>query len=279
MCFSRPIYGRNRWDAKAVPGFFSLSRLEIPNWVAGCFRFLVATIIFIQVNSAQAQLNRPNEIEYASPDQSVWTTKLNERGEPDNPLLSLASALFTKAGIPWHGKSYPAARLFKNLQDGTSQFSMLVKVPTLQECCLWSKRPVTTAEIKVYRLNDKAPVKTAEDLTGKTVITIRGYSYGGLRNFINDEKNHVANNESPTHAAGFKMLASGRADYLIDYAGPATEILAGEPVSGLQSDTLLRQDVHLVLSKSYPEAAKVMAQLEIIASSLDIPAILKAHGK
>lgn len=251
----------------------------MPHWISRWSWFLLVTILIAQTHSAQAQSSRPNEIEYASPDQSVWTTKLNEQGGPDNPLLSVASALFAKAGIPWHGKSYPATRLFKNLQDGISQFSMLVKVPALQECCLWSKKPVTTAEIRVYRLNDKAPIKTFEDLTGKTVITIRGYSYGGLRNFINDEKNRVANNESPTHAAGFKMLANGRADYLIDYAGPATEILASEPLSGIQSDTLLRQDVYLVLSKTWPEAAKVMAQLEIIAGSLDIPAIIKAHGK
>ena len=262
-----------------MPRLSCLKRIEIPHWITGWFRLLLATFIFAQAHIAQAQSLQANEIEYASPDQSVWTTKLNARGEPDNPLLSVASALFTKAGIPWHGKSYPAVRLFKNLQDGTSQFSMLVKAPTLQECCLWSKKPVTTAEIRVYRLDDKAPIKAIDDLTGKTVITIRGYSYGGLRNFINDEKNRIANNDSPTHAAGFKMLANGRADYLIDYAGPASEILASEPVTGLQSDMLLRQDVHLVLSKTWPETAKVMAQLEIIAGSLDIPAILKAHGK
>ncbi len=219
------------------------------------------------------------EIEYGSPDQSVWTTKLNERGEPDNPLLSLANVLFAKANIPWHGKTYPAARLFKYLQDGTTQFSMLVKAPTLQACCLWSKNPVTAAEIRVYRLGNTVPVKTLEEMIGKNVITIRGYSYGGLRTFIADEKNRIQNNDSPSHAAAFRMLTSGRADYLIDYAGPAAEVLVSDPAVGIRSDLLLRQDVHLVLSKSYPDAATVMARLENIAASLDIPAILKAHGK
>jgi ABC-type amino acid transport substrate-binding protein len=254
-------------------------QFEMKHWITRWFRPLAVTIICALAHTVEAQTNRANEIEYASPDQSVWSTKLNERGEPDNPLLSLATALFTKANIPWRSQIYPASRLFKNLQDGSSQFSILVKVPALQECCLWSKKPVTSVEIRVYRLNHKSAIKTPDDLTGKTVITIRGYSYGGLRNFINDEKNRITNNESPTHAAAFKMLTSGRADYLIDYAGPAAEILASEAATGIQSDALLRQDVHLVLSKTYPDAAKVMAQLESIANGLDSAAIIKNHGK
>lgn len=241
--------------------------------------FWFVLLMFSLFQTAEAQSARATEIEYASPDQSVWTTKFNELGEPDSPLRSLAAVLFAKAHISWHGKIYPAARLFKYLQEGTAQFSMLVKVPALQECCLWSTKPVAAVEIRVYRLGDKAPLRTPEEIAGKNVITIRGYSYGGLSNFISDKENRVTNGESPTHAAAFKMLANGRADYLIDYAGPAAEVLATDPVVGIQSDLLLRQDVYLVLSKSYPDSGKVMARLESIAAKLDIPAVLKTHGK
>jgi sporulation protein YlmC with PRC-barrel domain len=239
----------------------------------------VTVLIFALMQTAQAQPVQALEIEYASPDQSVWTTRINQAGEPDNPLLSLAAALFAKADMPWHGKSYPAVRLFKQFQEGRPQFSMLVKAPALQACCLWSKKPVTTAEISVYRLADKPPVKTLEEMRGKQVITIRGYSYGGLRDFINDEKNRISNSESPSHTAAFRMLASGRADYLIDYAGPAAEILSTEPMHNIRSAVLLRQEVYLVLAKSYPEADMVMARLESIAGSLDIPRILQEYGK
>ena len=116
------------------------------------------------------------EIEYASPDQSVWTTRVNAQGEPDNPLLRVAEALFSKAGVPWHSKSYPAARLFKYLQSGVVQFSMLVKATGLQECCLFSRKPVAIAEIRAYRRAGTAPIRVTEDLAGKQVITIRGYS-------------------------------------------------------------------------------------------------------
>lgn len=209
-----------------------------------------------------------------SPEQSVWTTRVDDKGAPDNPLYRLATVLFAKAGVPWRGENYPAARMFRYLQEGTAQFSMLVKAPMLETCCLLSRRPVAVAEIRVYRRSGVAPVGARADLVGKKVITIRGYSYGGLLDFIADEKNRVSNQVAPSHVSAFRMLAQGRADYLLDYTGPAGEVLAAEPVAGVQSDSLSRQDIHLVLSKSYPDAPALMQRLETIAESLDLRAIL-----
>ncbi|WP_448191019.1 substrate-binding periplasmic protein [Azospirillum sp. sgz301742] len=240
---------------------------------------LVVVLASAAIPMRGGALAGPLEIEYAYPDQSVWTTRLNERGKPDNPLLRVAAVLFTKAGIPWHGKDYPAARMFTYLRDGTAQFSMLVKAPALQECCLLSKNPVTSSEIRVYRAADKPPILSNEDLAGKRVITIRGYSYGGLLNFITDPRNAVTNHSAIKHDAAFSMLEAGRGDYLLDYTGPATEVLAAHPIAGIQSDVLSRQDVFLVLSRSYPEAQVVLSRLEAIMATLDIDQIIQSASK
>lgn len=217
------------------------------------------------------------ELEYAFPDQSVWTTRLNSQGQPDNPLLRLAGVLFAKAGIPWHGKAYPASRMFEYLRNGTAEFSMLVNAPALQECCLFGRQPMASAEIRVYRIGNKPAVHRREDLAGKRIITIRGYSYGGLLSYIDDARNDVDNEVALKHDAAFAMLAAGRADYVLDYAGPAAEVLAEHPISGLQSDFLSRQEIYLVLSRGYPDAAGVMARLEAIADTLDKQAIIEGR--
>jgi len=203
---------------------------------------------------------------------------LQDNGEPDNPLLPVAAALFSKMGIPWRARTYPASRMFSYLQDGTAQFSMLVKAPSLQACCLLSRKPVATAEIRAYRRAGTAPARTREDLAGKQVIAIRGYSYGGLAAYLADPGNRITVHETQAHASAFKMLANARADYLIDYAGPAGEVLAAEPVEGMVYDVLSRQDVHLVLSKNYPNAAQVMQHLEAILATLDVDALMSSSG-
>lgn len=232
----------------------------------------------VNAQGAPAALATP-PIDYVSPDQSVWTTRTDAQGQPENPLLRVAAQLFAKAGIAWRNQSYPAARMFKYLQDGSAQFSMLVRAPMLQDCCLWSRKPITAVEIRVYHLAHKPAIKTSDDLVGKSVITVHGYSYGGLLRTINDEGSRIRNETALTHASAFKMLARGRADYVIDYAGPAGEVLAADPLATVRSELLSRRDVYLVLSRTYPDAPKVMARLESIAEGLDVEMLMKDSDK
>jgi ABC-type amino acid transport substrate-binding protein len=238
----------------------------------------VATLVVLALAPcwllAQPQATVTTEIEYVYPSESVWTTRRDAQGEPDNPLLRLAAVLFHKAQVPWHGKGYPAARMFEKLRNGTAEFSMLVKAPVLEACCVVSKRPVASTELRIYRSTKAAPVKSREDLVGKRVITILGYSYGGLLAFIEDKKNGVVNNVAETHEAAFAMLERGRADYLIDYTGPSTEVLAVRPNKSLKFEVLDQLDVYMVLSKKHPDALALMARLEAVAESLNKPEIL-----
>lgn len=241
---------------------------------------LLLVVLFAPWLASAADKHGPwPEIEYASPDQSVWTTRTTAQGEPENPLRRVAGALFAKAGIAWHGQAYPAARMFNYLRQGKVQFSMLVKSPALQDCCLLSRQPITFAEIRAYYRSGTAPINNPGDLAGKNIITIHGYSYGGLLGRSEGNAGGGGSNLALTHSAAFQMLAQGRADYLVDYVGPASEVLAATPLPGLQSEVLSRQAVYLVLSKTYPDAEKVMARLESIAETLDIERLMRGNKK
>ncbi|MDV7338435.1 transporter substrate-binding domain-containing protein [Terasakiella sp. A23] len=224
--------------------------------------------LYLGLSSLTAQA--VEEIEYAYPDISVWTTERDAEGKLKNPLVKLAGPLFEKAGIPWHPQDYPAKRMFANLRDGTSKFSMLVNAESiLQGCCLVSKDPVALVEIRVFHKKDTPPITKREDLNGKSVITIRGYSYAGTLKYIQDEKNAVDNYPAPSHHAAFSMFDSGRADYIIDYAFPAAEVLEQQPIEDITYSTLKQTNVYLILHKDYPDAENVMARLEKIAKTLD----------
>ncbi len=215
------------------------------------------------------------ELEYAYPDISVWTTKRDSNGKLLNPLIKLADELFTKANIQWHAQDYPAKRMFANLREGHSKFSMLVNAQSLlKDCCLISQSPVALVEIRIFNKADKPAIHKLEDLNGKSVITIRGYSYAGTLKYIQDPKNKIENNPAPNHTAAFSMLANGRADYAIDYAFPAAEILEKKPIANITFTPLKKTNVYLILHKDYPDAPNVMARLEAIATTLDKAAYL-----
>lgn len=215
------------------------------------------------------------EIEYGYPDQSIFVSRVNEKGQSDSPMTRLAAVLMERAGIPWHAVPYPASRLFANLQSGATNFSILVRGSNLEGCCLFSRKPVYGTELKAYFVGESTPVKTKADLLGKHVITIRGYSYAGLLKFISDPSNKIVNEVAKTHKAAFEMLAAQRADYVLDYASAAGDILAETPISGLRSVPIDRLEIYLVLSKSYPGAETLMGRLEDIVRTLNVQEILK----
>lgn len=234
--------------------------------------------LMVPVMVALAEARYP-EIEYAAPIPSVWTTRMAANGEPDNPLFRLADKLFSALGIPWHARGYPAPRMVKYLQQGEAQFSMLVRTSQLQDCCLYSRKPVATAEIWIYGIGDTPRLRTREELAGKRVITVHGYGYGGLGEFLGDPANRVHNNVAQSHEAAVRMLANGRADYLIDYGGPASEVLGATPVPGLWGQILSRQDIFLVLSRAYPDAERLMARLEALAETPEAQRLRPAAGR
>lgn len=236
-----------------------------------CVYFLLASsLVLIFPLLVTAQDPAATEIEYAYPDQSVWTTQIDASGQLANPLLEYAEALFTKAGMAWSSNAYPAGRMFERLQNGKSSFSMLVKASILEKDCLFSEKPITYTELRVYRLNSSAPVKKIDDLIGRELIAMRGYSYGKIGKFFRNPENKITYYETDRHKSAFDMLRHSRADYLLDYAGPSEEILASDPIPDIAYDVLDRLNVYLVMSKKHPNAAQILEKLERIAETIDV---------
>ncbi|MGZ3158465.1 MAG: substrate-binding periplasmic protein [Burkholderiaceae bacterium] len=192
----------------------------------------------------------------------------NKHGEADGYLVHLSTALFARAGISAHVRIYPAPRLFDDLANGTIDFSMLVHNHVLDACCLYSNQAVVREDLRVYYVAGKPPIHDKSELVGKKIIRLQGYSYAGLINFIQDPKNHITNEVAPTHEAAFTMLDAGRADYVLDYAGPATSGLAAHPVKDLRFEAIDHLDIYLVLAKSYPDAEHVLARLTTMVKSM-----------
>ncbi|WP_160295515.1 substrate-binding periplasmic protein [Paramagnetospirillum magnetotacticum] len=196
------------------------------------------------------------------------------KGRLDGALYRVSRSLFAAAGIPWKGASYPAPRLVKGLQDGSFNFSMLVRMPFLDECCLVSSEPVIVQEPRVYFLGGTAPVARKEDLAGHSLIVVNGYTYAGMISYFRDPANRVELEVAENLDSAFRMLAAGRAEYLLSYEANARDSLSYRPIATLDSRVIGRTPVYLVLSKTYPDAAATMARLEKLVKAMNIRALM-----
>jgi polar amino acid transport system substrate-binding protein len=204
------------------------------------------------------------DIEYGYPEQPP-RAYTNAQGQPDGIYPRLLKELFTKAGMSWRAASYPAARLMKNLESGETSFSILVRNPQLDDCCLYSKNPVWNDELRVYTTGGKPMIASKADLAGKEIILLAGFGYGGLISFLKDPANGVTAHQAETRGAAFAMLEAGRAPYLLDYGEPAqAEILSKRQIPGLRHSAIDTIHMYFVISKAYPGAQALLERLEAI---------------
>lgn len=206
------------------------------------------------------------DIRYVYPGQVVLSTEGGPKLQHITPLIDIASALFHEAKIPWKSKQLPVSRMFQELDNQTSDFSILIKSPQILECCVTSEQPVFKEELRVYHRPISQTISSVNDLAGKSIITIQGYSYGYLHRFLANDVNKLTIYTAPTHASAFAMLKAGRADYLIDYRGASIEALSNNPMPYIMFDVLENFDLYLVLSKNHPNALALIKRLENIAN-------------
>jgi len=122
-------------------------------------------------------------------------------------------------------------------------------------------QPLSTIKLNLYSLKDVSTTQL-DDLTNESVIVIRGYSYGGAIDYINDKKHNIKVQVTNTHESALGMLASGRGDYLLAYQQPAELVLQDKPIKNLHFNNLSNLTLYFILSKKTPHAGKVLMKLD-----------------
>jgi len=222
---------------------------------------------------SNAQTATPARVEVGFPNFYPYGFT-NDIGQADGLDMRFAQALFTQLNIPYRSTIYPPARVLLNMQNGNTVFTILVNVPALDSCCLYSKKPVMRDELRVYYGAGMAPIKSKEDLVGKHIVTQHGFSYGGLATYFNDRNNRITNNITHSHESAFAMLKAGRADYVVVY-GAAAKLLSPSVLRHLRYGTIADLNIYMVLNKTYPDAERAMARMELIATTIDTNTLFK----
>jgi polar amino acid transport system substrate-binding protein len=196
-------------------------------------------------------------------------TSTSDSGVPEGILIDLAAKVFPKAGYDWYAVSYPVMRLADYLVNGELDVWMGLKtLPQFENRAYIGETIVAELILNSYTRGDKPLITTKEDLSGKTVIVMRGYSYGGWINYIAAPENNVGYIKTNKHTAAFNMLKAGRADYVLDYKDPSDMALKEVYIADLKVQRISSLPCFFIVSGKMPNGQEVLKRLEKAHSEL-----------
>lgn len=190
-------------------------------------------------------------------------TYTDDHGKPAGILIDLAKKVYPEAGCDFVAVSYPVRRLASYIGSGDLDIWMGLKtLPEFEGKSYVGKSVIAELVLRAYTRGKKAPILTQADLAGKSIIVMRGYSYGGWITFIEDPKNKVNHIKANKHDAAFNMLLAGRAEYLLDYKEPSETALQKIKIPDLSYNQISALPCYFVVTKKLPEGQEIVDRLD-----------------
>lgn len=190
-------------------------------------------------------------------------TYTDDKGRPAGFVNEITMKTLDHAGIPYTLQDYSAARFFRQLAEGDIHFfNGLSSIPVVNENCISSDIKLFPLEMRVYWRGDKAPISTKEDLIGRSVILVRGFTYKDWGAWIREGKQNIDFYDVNTHESAFRMLKKGRADYLLNYKYIDSEVLERVDIPDLQVKPLYRWYCYFNIHEETPRARQLLKKIE-----------------
>jgi len=165
--------------------------------------------------------------------------------------------MMERAGLKYSIQAYPVAELFLGIENGDIQIWMGTPV----NGAISSPRKIAEANILVYTPSSVSPPSSIDGLSGKRVLVIDGYNYGGLLKKMSEPSRSIILDRVRSHETAFKRLSSGLERFVVDYQTPAEKTISDMKIKNLKSHILSTVDVKIYVSKKAPDPEKLMEQL------------------
>jgi len=194
------------------------------------------------------------------PPKSIQTAD----GKFKGVVFDVMHSTLDKMGVPYKTTITPMKRIVAGLKKGTTNLTSLLKSPSLQPFT-WALEPAfTQIRIVVFHQGKKLEIKKKEDLIGKNLIMLRGWTYLNIKDYYESlaKQGKIKLQYADSHEIAFKMLNKGRGDYLLEYWDPSQETLKKMDVPNLSHNVLMSVDVHVLISKTQPNAKAFKRRFE-----------------
>lgn len=188
----------------------------------------------------------------------------DSRGRPSGAILRLSKRLLEQAGYRTEIRAYPSARLYSGLQDGSVQvWPGAPGKSELREHTLESHYQVGEIVLNLYFRHDTLLPRIPEDLKGRGLIMISGYTYWQqINQLLADPALAIEQHRTSTHTAALEMLERRRGDFLLDYQTPVEQARKRLGMGELPFVQLQRIPLKLIVSRHAPGAEALRDALD-----------------
>lgn len=186
------------------------------------------------------------------------------QGQPSGSGLELTARLLEAAGYEADFRSYPGARLYSGLLDGSIQlWAGASGKPQLAGHTLESRHLLGEITLNLYFRQDTPAPTIPDDLTGRGVILITGYSYWqNVNQWLEDPARNISLHRTRSHISALEMLQRRRGDYLLDYQAPVEQAMRTLDMAELPFVEVQRLPLRLIYSRHAPNAERLRDDLD-----------------
>lgn len=224
------------------------------------FCLILIALLWLPVACAAGSERRIHVGYYEFPPYSYT----DDQGHPSGVGLELTARLLDEAGYQAEFRSYPGARLYNGLIDGSIAlwFGAPGK-PELAEHTLESRYLLGQIALNLYYRPGTAPPRLPDDLQGRGVILITGYSYWqGINQWLQDPALHITLHRTSRHTAALEMLLRRRGDLLLDYQMPVEQARRSLGIGDLPFVEVQRLQLKLIVSRHAANAVQLRDALD-----------------
>ena len=219
---------------------------------SGLHAIICALLIIAQGSALASASQDPLEFGYIElPPFGYTDSEGNARGY----LIELTKKVFSHMDVSPEFQSHPAARLYRQLKSGKTAFTLgAAKLHTLREAAIESDEAAITFTLSIYNRQGSPTVSSLEDLKGKRVVLMQGYSYGKVGQFFEDNASSMRIEYARNLDSALNMLQYGRADYLLNYQRATEALIAKKGITGLEGEVIGSTPVHFFVSRQVKNA-------------------------
>lgn len=186
------------------------------------------------------------------------------QGTARGEVAELTRRVARQAGFGVRFRSLPGARLYAALENGSIDlWPGAHGKPELAPHTLVGRHTLSQINLNLYHRAGTPAPRIPQDLVGKSLILIGGYSYWPSVNaLLEDPALNLRLLRTSNHLSALEMLRRKRGDYLLDYQIPVEQARQRLQMEALPYQRLTQMPIRFIVSRHARDAEAVVTALD-----------------